>query len=294
MSSNNAINQYSEVLAIGDQTLAEGSATSTTPLWVQDDQNAQTAIACLNRNNTAAETTTSAVISCHSKLNSDDNLTEAGMILGNDLADLTTSVGTNTQNRLCIFSNQYVDGVTFFTVKESGASAFEFRTGQSGTTEGDQVCNVTNAGEWTYPQQPTFLAQPNGNLDNVTGDGTEYSVVWATEIYDIGGNFSSTQFVAPIAGKYSFRVNLGVHDIGAHSSFELRLLTSAREYQLFALDPSNCDYGGFLWANGTQEVELAASETAEIVLDIAGSTKTIDINGAAAQGISYFSGRLIG
>ena len=51
-------------------------------------------------------------------------------------------------------------------------------------------------------QQPAFLSYLNTTVTNVSGDGTLYTVVFDTEVYDQGANMTTTTFTAPFTGRY--------------------------------------------------------------------------------------------
>jgi len=82
------------------------------------------------------------------------------------------------------------------------------------------LLNMTSSGEQTLPLQPAMLSIVSPNLNNVTGDGTNYTVVWNNEIYDQGNDFTSPTFTAPVTGKYLICVSLGYSGLDASTSGE--------------------------------------------------------------------------
>lgn len=59
---------------------------------------------------------------------------------------------------------------------------------------------IDSSGRWTNTTQPAFLATVT-SASNVTGDGTDYTVTWTTEIYDQGNNFDAVStYTAPVTG----------------------------------------------------------------------------------------------
>jgi acid stress-induced BolA-like protein IbaG/YrbA len=48
---------------------------------------------------------------------------------------------------------------------------------------------------------PSFMAVNNADQTNVTGDGTDYTVTFVNEIYDLTSNFDgASTFTAPLTG----------------------------------------------------------------------------------------------
>jgi len=64
---------------------------------------------------------------------------------------------------------------------------------------------VTN-NQILLPEQCAFSAYLSSTQASVTGDGTAYSIISDTELFDIGNNYNNTTgiFTAPVAGRYKF------------------------------------------------------------------------------------------
>ena len=146
------------------------------------------------------------------------------------------------------------------------------------------------ASEVTNALQPAFLARPTAQLTNVTGDATFYTVVFATEIFDQGGDFDGTStFTAPVTGPYMFSERLFISGLDAgHTTHQAGITTSNRGYsfdQEFAANPFtiSTNLGVAVLA------DMDAGDTATVYLYVTGGAggKIVDI------GIqSYFSGYL--
>jgi hypothetical protein len=105
-----------------------------------------------------------------------------------------------------------------------------FGYGTSGNNEGMRINNV---GAITMPKQPCFQAQITGpGENNVTGNSATYTVGFATENFDLAGNFASGTFTAPVTGKYLLSVHITVAGVtGASDGYDIQILTSNRQYQ---------------------------------------------------------------
>lgn len=171
MTKQNSLNRYSDQFEAGAD--AEGTSSTTEVLNVRTDQDALTAIGCFNRNNTVAEVNTYSKVSCHGKLNSDDSLTEGGIAIGNDLFTGVGSLGTDAQNRLCLFSNVNINGITYRSGKASTSHIWTI--GKSGDN-GVEIMRLETAGLSfdagtnhldTYTEG-TFTPDVTGSVSNPT------------------------------------------------------------------------------------------------------------------------------
>lgn len=68
------------------------------------------------------------------------------------------------------------------------------------------VMRASTAGEINKPLQPAFLAYLNTTVTDVTGDGTVYTIIYDTEVYDQNSDFNlaTSTFTAPVTGRYQF------------------------------------------------------------------------------------------
>lgn len=141
---------------------------------------------------------------------------------------------------------------------------------------------VANTGRYNSATlQPGFLAY-NSALDSVANGGT---VDFDTEVYDDGGNFAADAFTAPVTGRYHFCATVYYSDNSA-STYGLRLLTSARSYQI---DVSGATTAGV--SSGCVYADMSASHVA--YLQVLTGDVDIDIEGGSSPMVTYFSGRLV-
>lgn len=157
------------------------------------------------------------------------------------------------------------------------------------TVGGSTAAAISSAGEITQPLQPSFLVINSAGGTDVTGDGTDWTATWNSEIYDQGNDFASNTFTAPIDGKYLLCATLTPQNISsANTARELRITTSNRDYRL-RLNQSLTQTDGGLTQCAIADMD--ASDTATVVLVVAGSSKTVDIR--AEPQYNTFSGSLI-
>tara|TARA_R100000544_G_scaffold21742_1_gene10753 strand:+ start:161 stop:775 length:615 start_codon:yes stop_codon:yes gene_type:complete len=155
-------------------------------------------------------------------------------------------------------------------------------------TDGDDAIAIADGGLVTMPAQPSFLAQPASAQNNVAADGSSVTVVLGTERYDVGANFASNTFTAPVTGKYALTATMYILNIDSAATYiQFSIKTSNRSYfQL--IDP---DFGqdAVYWSfNQAAVADMDANDTAYLLFAQSGGTAQSDI-----QVETNFSGILI-
>ncbi len=159
---------------------------------------------------------------------------------------------------------------------------------ETGTTLG---LRITQAGEVLKPANPAFLVSPSANLTNVTGDGTNYTVVWNTEVFDQGSDFASNTFTAPITGRYMLNATVVISNMtSSHTTGQMNIITSNRTYKMWINPWAASNGSGISTFTNSVLVDMDASDTAYIQLNVSGGTKVITIE-AVGNG-TVFSGYL--
>jgi len=202
-------------------------------------------------------------------------------------AKQSISVGGGTADDA--FTTYTVSGVTNWSqgVDNSDSDAYVLAASTAlGTTN---VIHAATGGQINYPLQPAFLATASTQTD-VTGDNTSYTVLFATEIFDQGNNYSSPTFTAPVTGRYYLSTGVtGQQFTASFTSLELAIVTSNRAYDVVLCNPGAIRQAANLVdVNGSVLADMDVADTATIAYIIAGSTKTIDV-----IAISYFCGQLL-
>lgn len=141
------------------------------------------------------------------------------------------------------------------------------------------------------------LARRGSSATDVTGDGTEYTIIWDTEILDQGSNYDNTTGILtfPVAGNYLIMATIQLIDLAAlHNTSQCRLVTTARSYYFGELNPGIVRNGSNRYTIQTARyVTASAGNTCFVNATVGGSTKTVDIGGAN-EGFSHFSWHLLG
>ena len=177
-------------------------------------------------------------------------------------------------------------GVTIngnLTVTGSGAGAAGVVSASSSGT----AISIDSSNRVTMPAQPAFQARPASTQNNIAINAN-VDIVFGTEVFDVGANFASNTFIAPVAGKYflSTSIRLGLVDSAA-DYYLCTIVTSNRNYQ-FIFDP---DFGqdANYWVMSINHIaDMDASDTAKVQVYQSAGTQQTDI---ATE--SIFSGALI-
>ena len=162
-----------------------------------------------------------------------------------------------------------------------------------GSTLGTTTSVVIDAnGIITTPLQPAFSVVPASAQDNGTGDGTEITVVFGTEVFDKNADFASNAFTAPVTGSYFLTASVSIHDhTSSNTTGRMHISTSNRGY-MYEFDPAENISGAGVGSFAISVLaDMDAGDTASVLLNIfdAGS-KAVDIqtNG------TFFQGHLVG
>ncbi len=156
---------------------------------------------------------------------------------------------------------------------------------------------VELTGEVNFPLTPCFLASVNSSILNVTGDGTQYTVIFESEKFDQGSDYNITTgvFTAPVTGRYALQVNLEMFGIVVGmTQGNLVLRTSNREYRFTFNNPGVVITPGtdFIF-NGSATCDMDASDTALVVIEISNDALVADVRGGGAtDALTFFSGQL--
>ena len=140
----------------------------------------------------------------------------------------------------------------------------------------------------TKPLQPAFFTQLASTQSNIAIN-TSVTILFATEIFDTGGNFASNTFTAPVTGKYT----LSVHCLlllldSAADYYQMQFTTSNRLYY-FTLDPDFGQDNTHFPLSISILADMDAGDTAVVKIYQQGGTAQTDINHTT----SHFSGYLV-
>jgi hypothetical protein len=146
---------------------------------------------------------------------------------------------------------------------------------------------IAHDGYVTKPLQPAFNAKPASNQDNLS-NGTK--LLYATERFDLGSNFASNTFTAPVTGKYQFNIMAGLLNIDAAAAYiGLYLATSNATYYMLGIDPDFQQDQAYWHMDFSVLADMDASDTAAVYWLQNGGANQTDLYHEA----SFFSGYLV-
>jgi hypothetical protein len=176
------------------------------------------------------------------------------------------------------------DGDTKIQLDEGNTNDDTFRV----DTAGSEVMTIDSSGYVNFPKNAMFLVRPSSNQNNIAA-GSAATIVFGTETFDIGSNFASNTFTAPVTGYYHFAASILLQAVdSAATSYEIAIVTDNDTYewwidpQQFAGDLNN------LTASISVICNMSASHTAYMTFEQTGGSNQTDINTE-----SWFSGRLV-
>lgn len=185
-------------------------------------------------------------------------------------------------------ASSFTGRVNLRNMLPNGSSGLVFKDGVSGR-------NIS-ASEGVIPEfvyvPSAFRAQLLTDIENVTGNGTEYTVLFDSEVYDYLGEYAPAtgRFTPKRTGKYLLSCCLKMNIPASSTTAVVRLNTSNRTYELYRGSFANQrDTSNNVTINGAMAVDMDVNDIAFISVIVAGiGADTVDI--LASDG-STFSGQ---
>ena len=176
---------------------------------------------------------------------------------------------------------KYIGAEAASFIQQSGGKIQHF-VAPSGTADSaiswTNAMTIDNSGRVTMPYQPAFRAYVSGSSFWYGGADIGF-----TEAFDVGNNFSSSTFTAPVSGAYQFSYTCNHNGSGSHAA----IFTVNGSYA----GPHMYDSSSTDWTliAGTVVLQLSANDTVKV--HNSGSSSSKPDRGA---NWGAFSGHLIG
>lgn len=152
----------------------------------------------------------------------------------------------------------------------------------TGYDENNVHLNIDGLGRVTTPLQPAFIVNKT-NSQTLTSS-VDNVIVFDNEVIDIGGNYASNRFTAPVTGNYQFQVAcMGSSGNGGYVRTGLK--KNGGSY--YGLTYATITIGGYESTVTSSVINLSANDYVEVVIYPSMSSFSMDNTGT-------FSGHLIG
>lgn len=253
----------------------------------------------------ATNTTTTGIVGFTGTAMTGTAVTNHNLIIGGATSSTLTNVAPSATSGVPVISQGAAADPTFGTaaIAGGGTNATSFST-STGIVKYDGTSLVTSSSakidssnRIQNSSQPNFIAYLSSNQNNVTGDGTNYTIVFNTEKQDQASNYNNGTgvFTAPVAGTYLINVNVQIFNVGAaHTSALFFLSTSSGgNYVSWQFNPANFkdNLNSAPVLSSSFIVAMALNETASFTIQVSGSTKTVGVSGGST--LTWFSGVLL-
>jgi len=174
---------------------------------------------------------------------------------------------------------------------------FETRPGTTDAAPTKRM-EIADSGQITMPTQPAFSATNSGAQNDIAVNtaantnlaiNTTHTLALATEVFDIGGNYGSNTFTAPVTGKYQLNAQVRTNSLDTDTDYyALELVTSNRTYTAILVASSFSSNAGYWTMNICILADMDINDTAILKFHVPNT-------GAAQVDIeqdTYFSGFL--
>jgi len=243
----------------------------------------------------------------------DDSETRTALTIDHDANVIASGkVGIGTSSPAALLTMVAADGVMAdqyvakFTNSEATAGQNYGVFVAGGSTSADEsfsvrkfdnsatYLKVRGDGVITMPNQPAFQVYKSSNdQNNIAADNSSVVVTWSAEAFDIGSNFASNTFTAPVTGKYLLTAKLRISDPDSASQYYILKLVCSNgdSFDIFDSNEYSSDLD-YLTLQVTIVQDMDANDTAQVQITQQGGTSQSDIIGA--RHYSNFSGYLLG
>ena len=159
-------------------------------------------------------------------------------------------------------------------------------------TNDTSAMTIDSAGRILTPARPAFRAEKRASNQNLS-DSASAKITFEHEAFDIGSNYGSDKFTAPIAGIYHFNACLRcVANSGTMEFAAIYLYKNGNHFTDIIQIQTSANNLGNSHISGSVTIQLAASDYIEIYGNISGTSPVIHAHASGQR--TFFSGFLIG
>ena len=156
----------------------------------------------------------------------------------------------------------------------------------------DASGNLGSVGTMINSSQPLFFSKITIQTNNVTGDGTTYTIIYDTATVNQGSNYNNATgiFTAPVTGNYMFTATCQLLNLGAaHISGYFQITSTGFSAISNLINPFAVSVVNQVGFQSTVILNMTAGDTAKAQITVSGGTKTVEMGGTNG----WFSGYLV-
>lgn len=145
-------------------------------------------------------------------------------------------------------------------------------------------------GEVTMPSQPAFSVNKGGTNQNNLAVGADVTITFNTEKFDVGANFASNTFTAPVTGKYQLSIHLRLNNVDSAATYYIPMIQTSNGVYRFIFDPDFGQDAAYWNVSFSVLADMDANDTAYITFNQGNGTAQTDVSGDATY--TFFTGHL--
>ena len=201
-------------------------------------------------------------------------------IQGSGIGTLTDTITIQPNSGNLVIKAGTIDATNSIRLEAGGTTStyLEYRgyLGHQFVSNTSLAMTIDSTGAVTKPLQPYFAVYPSSIQSNISNSGYD-TIAFGSETFDVGSNFASNTFTAPVTGKYHFSINMRLDSIDTSAAYyNIEIQTSNRSHaQLFSRHGTDINYENFMM---TVIADMDANDTVIIRIFQNGGTSQTDIN----------------
>ena len=182
------------------------------------------------------------------------------------LTDSNSGAGTGNGGELL-----QLNTAMYLMNRENGLLSF--------STNDEQVQVIDANGNTTFPKQPAFRVTKQNNTQANFAVNSDVTVTWPNEVFDVGSNFASNTFTAPVTGKYVFSVLLRVDSVDIDSNYYIPFINTSNQKYRFIVAPKFTSDPAYYSFALTCMADMDANDTCSIMINQGSGAAASDISG---------------
>ena len=190
--------------------------------------------------------------------------------------DFVAPVEESGTDAILVGASIYAEADDTFAA-DNNSTDLIFATGASAAAS--ERMRIDSDGAVTKPSNPAFLARNSSTDSNVTGNGTEVTIDFDTEVFDQGDDFASDTFTAPVTGRYQLNVSCEVSGVtSSHTIGQLQIKTSNRTIMADQNDTfQSAGSNGQCMYHGSFLADMDAGDTVTCTMAVHNGSQVVNI-----------------